>query len=137
MRGRSIMKASIKQFTPKTLRVTPIQKKREFRDRMLAEINNIAEVRKFSRGRPLSVAVHFYLYSGSDEEGRAKKDLDNLVKIVLDTLADHVDRAHTESGLALIEEDGDHLIFELCASKKLVTDPKEEGIDLEIFDWIE
>src|SRR2546427_7436104 len=99
MRGKSIMSVSIREFTPKTLRVTPIEKKKEFRNRMLAKIDNIADIQKLSRGKPLSVAVHFYLYSGSEEEGRAKKDLDNLLKIVLDTLADHVDRGHTELGL--------------------------------------
>jgi hypothetical protein len=80
---------------------------------MLAKIDNIHAIQELSRGKLLSIAVCFYLYSGSAEEGRAKKDLDNLLKIVLDTLTDHLDRRHTEEGLGLIEEDGDHLIFEV------------------------
>jgi Holliday junction resolvase RusA-like endonuclease len=112
-----------------------MQKKREFRDRMIANINNIVAVREVSRGRPLSVTIRFYLYSASAEEGRAKKDLDNLLKPILDTLPDHMDRAHTESGLGLMVGDSDHLIFEVNAVKKLVTDPKEEGIEIEIFEW--
>jgi Holliday junction resolvase RusA-like endonuclease len=137
LRGKSILSVSIREFTPKTRRVTPIEKKKEFRNRMLAKIDNIHAIQELSRGKLLSIAVCFYLYSGSAEEGRAKKDLDNLLKIVLDTLTDHLDRRHTEEGLGLIEEDGDHLIFEVNATKKLVSDPKEEGIDLEIFEWVE
>src|SRR3989442_11910839 len=132
MKGKLLLTASIRQFTPTTRIATRMQKKREFRDRMLAKIDNITEVREMSRGRPLSVDIRFYLYGGSEEEGRSKKDLDNLLKAILDTLPDHMDRDHAESGLGLIEGDSDHLIFEVNAIKKFVTDPKEEGIDIEI-----
>jgi len=118
-----------------TRRTEVRKKKREFRDRTLEQVHDIAEVRKSSRGKPLAVTLHFSLYSGSGEEGRVKKDLDNLMKIVLDTLPDYMDRGHLEKGLGLIEGDSDHLIFEVNAVKELVPNQKEEGIDVEIFEW--
>jgi hypothetical protein len=137
LRGTSLLRVSLREFTPKTLNSTSLVKKREFRERVLAQVQSIAAVRKLSRGRSLSIVIHFYLYGASEEEGRAKKDIDNLLKIVLDALPDYMDRDHTEPGLGLLEGDSDHPIFEVNATKKLVTDQKEEGIDLEIFEWID
>ncbi|HZY93782.1 MAG TPA: hypothetical protein VFE98_02850 [Candidatus Bathyarchaeia archaeon] len=68
-------------------------------------------------------------------ESRAKKDLDNLLKILLDTLPDYMDRAKTVRGLGLIEEDNDYLVFEIHVIKKFVTKEADAGLDLEIFEW--
>jgi hypothetical protein len=102
---------------------------------MLAQVKSIAAIRELSRGRSLSIIIRFYLYGASEEEGRAKKDIDNLLKIVLDALPDYMDRDHTEPGLGLLEGDSDHPIFEVSATKKLVSSLKEEGVDLEILEW--
>src|SRR5439155_23928351 len=91
--------------------------------------------RKLFRGRRLAAKITFYLYSGSSQESRAKKDLDNLMKIVLDALPDYMDRAHTENGLGLMEGDSDELVYQVNAVKELVMDQAKEGIDLELSEW--
>jgi hypothetical protein len=130
-------KVALTGFTPRTRGGGDVAKKIVTRDLFLAEIHNLPEVPKKRRGKELSLDVCFYLFGKSSLTGRAGKDLDNLLKIVLDTLPDYMDKLKTERGLGLIEEDNDHLIFEIHATKQLVSEEAQEGMDLEIFEWIQ
>ncbi len=135
MKSDLVFDVTARGFTPLALGSEMVRKKRELRDKVLEKRNDIDAFRNLFRGRRLAAKIHFYLYSGSSQEGRAKKDLDNLMKIVLDTLPDHMDRAHTEKGLGLMVGDSDELVYEVNASKELVTDQSKEGIDMELSEW--
>ena len=78
-----------------------------------------------------SLIVVFYLYSGDTNPTRHTKDLDNLLKIVLDVLPDYMDKNETKSGLELFENDT--LIHEVYAIKKLVSEESKEGISIEMY----
>jgi len=73
------------------------------------------------------------LWGGSKVEGRTKKDLDNLLKIVCDVLADYMDSEKTNRGLEIMRTDNS--IYEIHCSKDIVDDENDEGIDIEIFEF--
>jgi len=135
MKSDLVFDVSLRGFTPMARGSDIMRKKRELRDRILQERHDIDAFSKLFRGRRLATKIHFYLYGGSSQEGRARKDLDNLLKIVLDTLPDYMDRARTEKGLGLMEGDSDELVYEVNAVKELVTDQTKEGIDMELSEW--
>jgi len=84
----------------------------------------------------LWLGVTFYLLAGTTLESRTGKDIDNLLKIVMDTLPEYMDRARVNQGLGLIFEDKDDMVFEVHAAKSLVKTEAEEGIDIEIAEWL-
>lgn len=135
MRGPSLSRVSIRDFTPRTYGGNDIEKKIVIRDKLRSKIGDLDSLRNVCRGKSISLEVCFYLYGKSLVESRAKKDLDNLLKILLDTLPDYMDRAKTVRGLGLIEEDNDYLVFEIHVIKKFVTKEADAGLDLEIFEW--
>lgn len=77
--------------------------------------------------------VTFYLLGNSSEQGRKKKDLDNLLKLLLDVLSEYMvakGSPNREEGLGIITDDDQ--VYEIQCSKKLVNDPTKEGIDFEL-----
>ena len=59
---------------------------------------------------------------------RSEKDLDNLLKPVLDVLQTNSDAQKNELGLDLIEND--NLVYEINAKKKLVETESGEGMHI-------
>ncbi|MCE2507032.1 MAG: hypothetical protein J4F36_11335 [Nitrosopumilaceae archaeon] len=111
---------SIREFTPMTGgKKTDVERKKQLRDKLLSEIENIQEIKNKTRGKKLSVFVRFYLYDDPKQHTRYEKDIDNMLKIFCDVLPDYSDKEKTISGIGLIEEDDDHMIFEVNAVKEL------------------
>ena len=135
MRTLQLSRISIRGFTPKTHGSNDLVKKIATREKLLQNISDLESLRAVCRGKTLSVDVCFYLFGKEENQSRAKKDLDNMLKILLDTLPDYTDRAKSVPGLGLIEEDNDDLIFEVHAVKKFVSNETDEGFDLELFEW--
>jgi len=81
----------------------------------------------------VNVQVWFHLFPNppSGTNTRIKKDLDNLVKPVLDVLQPWMDAGSTEKGLGII--DSDSRICELHSWKELCERPEDEGIRIRIF----
>jgi len=129
-----LLDISITGFTPQTYGNDDVARKMKLRD---AKINDLALVQKNCRDKKLSLDVCFNLFSETTELGRKTKDLDNLLKILLDTLPYYMDRAKKNEGLGLVPEDRDDLIFHINCRKNLVTDELQEGIDLKIYEYIE
>ena len=136
-KSKLLGKIQIKEFEPKTAKPgEEVKRKIQLRDLILINTKNLSEIRNSSRGKELSLEICFNLYHGEPKDtARYTKDLDNLLKIVLDVLPEFMDSEHKEHGLGLIESDKDDLIFEVHASKQLVSDKKLEGIDIEISEW--
>ncbi len=131
-------KISIREFEPKTAKPgEEVKRKIQLRNFISTNTKNLSEIRDSCLGKGLSLEICFNLYNGEpNDTARYTKDLDNLLKIVLDVLPEFMDSKHKEQGLGLIESDKDDLIFEIHASKQLVTDKKLEGIDIEISEYV-
>jgi len=133
-------KIKLRNFEPKTASSDTVDRKRKLKDEIENSTKNLDEIRDFCKNKKLSITVRFYLYDGSEDEipqpeGRTKKDLDNLLKIVLDVLPEKMDTDGKNDGLGLIKRDYDHLVYEINSIKKIVTHKREEGIDIEISEW--
>ena len=64
-----------------------------------------------------------------------KKDLDNLLKPLLDVLQTRFDSTDSGDGLGLIEND--EVVFQLSARKELVETDAEQGFRLVITEWVD
>lgn len=123
----------VRDFIPLTASKDKIARKKKTRDKIKKEIGkDIDKVRKLCKGNPVSVNVCFYLLK-TDDISRSKKDLDNLMKIVCDSLLTHMIQNNKEDelrGLDLISDDSE--IYETRCRKKLVDSTDKEGFDLMI-----
>ena len=90
--------------------------------------------RAFAEKR-VKVSVRFYLQKpvegGSDTIG--KKDLDNMLKLVLDALQTKADSQGKLDGLGLISNDDS--IFRLEANKRIVDRPEQVGIRIAMSEY--
>ena len=130
-----IIEISITGHTPKTYGSNDLERKKELRDLILKKIPNLDEIKKQTRGKRLQMDICFNLYTGTTEEGRKTKDLDNMLKIFCDTFPDYIDRDKTTPGVGLIEDDGDDMIFRINCEKRLVSDEASEGIKFAISEY--
>jgi len=126
---------SIREFEPKTAKPgDEVERKIELRNFIQKKINNLSEIQQSCRNiEKFSVNVKFYLWGGSKVDGRTKKDLDNLLKIVCDVLADYMDKAKINEGLGIMRTD--NAIHEIHCSKDIVELEDDEGMDIEIAEW--
>ena len=130
----------IRGFEPLTASSDVVERKKKLKEEIENKTKNLDEIRKFCKDKELSIIVKFFLYDGSKDknpqpEGRTKKDLDNLLKIVFDVLPEKMDSEGKNDGLGLITRDHDHLVYEIKSTKKIVYKENEEGIDIVISQW--
>lgn len=130
----------VRSFEPLTASSDVVNRKIKLKEEIEKKNENLEDIREFCHDKKLSITVKFFLYDGSKDgmpnpEGRTKKDLDNLLKIVLDVLPVKMDTEGKNDGLGLIKKDYDHLVYEIKSTKKIVYDKNEEGIDIEISKW--
>ncbi len=131
---------SIRYHEPLTASNDVVARKIKLKEKIEKDEKNLDEIREFCQGKKLSIIVKFFLYDGSKDgipnpEGRTKKDLDNLLKIVLDVLPAKMDTEGKNDGLGLIKKDYDHLVYEIKSTKTIVFKENEEGIDIIISQW--
>ena len=130
----------IRWFEPLTASNDVVERKKKLKEKIENENKNLDEIRKFCQDKELSITVRFFLYDGKKDgvqqpEGRTKKDLDNLLKIVLDVLPEKMDSEGENDGLGLIKKDYDHMVYEIKSTKEIVYKENEEGIDIVISQW--
>ena len=84
------------------------------------------------RGKKVSIAVEFSLWKGDTTHTNTtgRKDIDNLLKIVLDALQTKVDKQERMEGLGLI--DNDDSVYHVEATKRLVETSGEVGLRLTV-----
>lgn len=133
---------SIRKFEPLTASSDVVNRKMKLKEKIEKDTKKLEEIREFCKDKQLSIYVRFFLYDGKKDEspqpeGRTKKDLDNLLKIVLDVLPEKMDSDGKNAGLGLIKRDYDHLVYEIKSTKKIVSREEEEGIDIIISQWRE
>ena len=130
----------IRNFEPLTASSDVVNRKMKLKQKIERDTKNLEEIREFCQGKKLSIVVKFFLYDGKEDEspqpeGRTKKDLDNLLKIVLDVLPEKMDSEGKNEGLGLIRRDYDHLVYEIKSTKDIISKKQNEGIDIVISEW--
>lgn len=121
----------IREFNPGTSSKRKIERKKLLKKEIESEIGkNLKKVQSRCKRGPLLIDVRFYLYY-SDEQGRTKKDLDNLLKILLDVLSvNMINGQNPLEGLGIVMDDSD--IRKIICEKQIVNSTEQEGIDLQI-----
>jgi len=133
----SLFEVDLRNFEPHTPRNGKGHKetRKELRDAIIREKGeaSIEDSRTLMNGKPVSVKVLFRLWRGSSNvpDTRSKKDLDNLLKPVLDVFQMYLDAQKNEPGLGLLENDIQ--VYEINVRKHIVETEREEGIHINIF----
>jgi len=132
---RSLGKISLRKFEPLTAQAgEEVDRKINLRDEIVKKISNLSEIKQACQNiEKLSINVRFYLWGGTKVEGRTKKDLDNLLKIVCDVLPNFMDSGKKNEGLEIMETDNS--IFEINCTKDIVPHEEDEGLDIEISEF--
>lgn len=128
----ALVVASVRDFRIYTASRKPPARKKALQEE-IEKYNTITDdARERCRKHNVLIDVCFFLYANSKERGRHEKDLDNLLKIVLDVLQVHMDSDKTSKGLGLIADD--KKISSIICSKKFVNNESDEGIMIKIYD---
>src|SRR2546422_10630221 len=124
-------------FEPHTVRTGKGHKnvKKLLREAITREkgASGIEQAKQSIRGRVVRIDVLFRLWKAPSNitNTRGRKDLDNLLKPVLDVLQTNLNAQSSERGLDLIENDDS--VYEISAKKELVDSEDNEGISVIIF----
>ncbi len=129
---------SVKPFEPKTAKPgEEVKRKKELRDFIRDNVSDLDNIVNSCRNKEkVSLDVCFNLYDGvKNNISRYDKDLDNLLKIVLDVLPEYMDnkQENRESGLGIIQNDKQ--VFEIYSYKRFVQDISQEGIEIFISEF--
>lgn len=126
-------KISLRKFEPKTSSAKKdVARKIELRNKIRGSRSNLPQMRKNCKGEKIALKVKFYLSKQRGENvSKYSKDLDNMLKIVLDVLPEHMDNNNTNKGLGLI--DNDNSVYSINAEKVFVDDDADQGMDIEIY----
>ena len=124
-------------FEPKTAKPGhEVDRKKELRDTIRRRTTNLDEIRENLKEKNIALDISFYLNKERIENvSRYDKDLDNLMKIVMDVLPDYMDKAETNEGLGLFKND--NLVYDIHATKEFVFSEDKEGIEIRISEYNE
>ena len=132
--NKRLMNPKIRDFEPLTDNDKTIERK----NALLLEIKkriNLEKVKKDCEGNIFSLRVIFYLNKNTTNQGKYQKDLDNMAKIVSDTLSDYLinqdKQKDKKTGLGIIRDDKD--IHELHLVKKFVDNDSKQGLDIALY----
>ena len=123
--GKTVLDINITPFEPATTGSggNIAEKEARLKKAIMERVkpDDLAQLVKSRADRLVTLTVLFFLWKGSPKvtNTRAVKDLDNLLKIVLDVLK------LGPQGLGIVEEDS--YVCEVYSAKQLVDDEKEEG----------
>lgn len=123
-------KTEIRGFTPVTASKDKVRRKEELCKILKKEIGeDLPRIKEMAKKKPLAIDVCYYLLESSDA-GQSKKDLDNLLKILLDVLSVKMGNGQDlPPGLGLIRDDA--LVYKIKCEKK-ENFRGWEGFDLKI-----
>jgi len=135
---KRLMNVKIRGFEPLTDNNNTIKRKND----LLSEIKkriDLEKVKKDCEGKLFSLRVIYYLNENTTKKGQYQKDLDNMTKIVSDTLTDYLidqdKQIKKKTGLGLMPDDED--IHELHLVKEFVDEDSEQGLDITLYKWDE
>lgn len=131
-------KISVRKFKPKTAKKgkETTKRKRDLREAFVEQNRStLPELQEKCKGKKLSLNVTFYLNENTADKSSYKKDLDNLLKILMDVIKEEMDDDEKKIGLGLIIKNMDEEIFEINCHKEFVSSDDNEGIDLVVSEW--
>jgi len=130
-------KISVRQFKPQTAKpgAETAIRKRDLYEAFVRQNPRLGELRDGCRGKRLSLDATFHLNQSTPDKTSYKKDLDNLLKILMDVIKEEMDDNEKKTGLGIVMENRDEEIFEIACRKEFVSDESDEGIDLIISEW--
>lgn len=130
-------KLSIRNFKPKTAKKgkETTKRKKKLQEAFVNQNKNLAELQEKCKGKHLSIKVVFHLNEYTEDKSSFKKDLDNLLKILMDVIKEEMDDNEKKIGLGLVIKNQDEDVFEIICHKEFVSRDEDEGIDLEISEW--
>ena len=130
LKWKVILKTKIHDYSPLTASSNPVDRKKELLQKLEAKIEDLPKVRKSSKDKQLAIEVCYYLLA-SDKDGKPKKDLDNLLKILFDVLSENMNNGQEDihKGLGIMKDDT--FVYKIkCEKKENFKD--REGLDLKI-----
>lgn len=129
---------SVRKFKPKTVKKgkETTKRKKDLQEAFVKQnTEKLDELRDKCKGKKLSINVTFYLNQNTSDKTSFKKDLDNLLKILMDVIKEEMDDNEKKIGLGLVVKNMDEEIFEIVCCKKFVSNEDDEGIDLIVSEW--
>lgn len=122
----------VRGFVPATAGRNAKEDKKRIREAVETKLGkNISNVRRRCAKKPLSINVTFFLQKNSPH---AKKDLDSLSNVLLNVLSKEIGTSK-EAGLDIVNDES--VIYRFVFEKKIVTEPKDEGLSFSIYEWAE
>jgi len=130
-------KISVRKFKPKTVKKgkETTQRKKDLQEAFVKQNPNLNELQDKCQGKKLSLNATFYLNENTPDKTSYKKDLDNLLKILMDVIKEEMDDDEKKIGLGLVIKNKDEEIFEIVCHKEFVSNEDDEGIDLVVSEW--
>ena len=130
-------KLSVRKFKPKTVKtgIETTMRKMDLQEAFVEQNPNLSKLQEECKGKQLSINVTFYLNTNTPDKTSYKKDLDNLLKILMDVIKEEMDDHEKKIGLGLVIENKDEEIFEIVCHKEFVQNEDDEGIDLVVSEW--
>ena len=121
----------IRKFNPETASKNKIKRKQELKKQMGKKVSKrYKKILDRLSEKAIFIDVCFYLKRAKNS-GNTKKDLDNLLKILLDTLSENMVNGQKKmKGLGFVKDDSE--IFKIHCEKILVDEDKDMGLDLKI-----
>lgn len=128
----------IRNFNPPTANSDPRQRKlvlKEKIENVLKERQiSFEEIRTRCQNKPLAIRITFNLLKSGDR-GTSEKDLDNLLKILLDVLSiNMINDSNDEMMKGLGFTIDDKMIYEIHCEKKIVSNEENMGYILSIYE---
>jgi len=133
---KKFVDVKIRGFEPLTDNDNTIDRKNALLEEIRPQID-VEKVKKDCEEKLFSLRITYYLNKNTMVEGQYEKDLDNMTKIVSDTLTDYLSEQDKvdgkKTGLGLIRDDKD--IHELHLVKKFVVNDPDQGLDIKLYKW--
>ncbi len=132
---------SIKKFTPQTskkgkeMTERKITLRKEFQEQNENELPNL--IKNCKDKAKLKIEVIFNLNKNDENPDTLRKDLDNLLKVLLDILPEEMDTEGKNKGLGIIRGNEDDRVHEILCRKDFVESHEEEGIIVKFFEFSE
>lgn len=120
------------EFRPMTSNRKKIERKTLLKNLIVKEFGkDLKKIRERCENKSLLINAVFHLIE-SEQKGRSKPDLDNLLKILLDVLSTNMVNGQSPiPGVDLIKDDSQ--IYEIrCRKIPLKEDSDKEGLDLQV-----
>lgn len=130
-------KISVKGFTPQTAKKgSEMTERKEKLRNAFEKQNDLSQTIKACKEKEnLLMKVSFNLNVNVENKTTYKKDLDNLLKVLLDVLPEQMDDDTKERGLGIIRGNEDERVREIHCTKNFVQTPDDEGIIVEFYEF--